>query len=658
MCGIAGFVQRSGNADARILEKMLNAIEYRGPDALSGFVNENVALGSVRLSIVDLEGGAQPLASPDRKIVIVFNGEIFNYMDLRAEDERKGVTFSSRSEIEVLLHLYLTHGCQMFEMIKGQFAIAIWDGRAKKLILGRDRLGIRPLFWRQDEEGVTFASEVKAISLRSQTSLSLNPNALLQTFRFWTTVGDTSAFENIHQVPGGHYLVVESNEARLERYWDWPIPETLDPIILSSENEYTEAFYEQFDASVRRQALADVPVASYLSGGIDSSAAATVYQRQSKQHKLKTYSVNFDDAEYDETGAQQKMVAHAGFDHTSLHITSKDIVDCFTDVVWHAETPLYRSAAAPMYLLAKRVHADGIKVVLTGEGADEILLGYDIFREAAIRRFWSRQPESNCRGHLLKRLYSFLPQFRDPRTGNMMLEYYRRTIRNTGDPHFGMSVRWSIGDQLSSYLSTDLKSATQGHNPIAKFERWLPEGYNKASDISKVQNAESLTLLSNYLLSSQGDRASMAHSVEGRYPYLDDDFVSFCARLPKRIKLRGLQDKLVLRHSMKNVLPPEIGSRPKFAFHAPDINSFVSNGRFVDMVDDYLNPEVVRKAGLFDVAQVERLKRKALETTILRIDVRDNMAFILILSTMILNHQFAQSGRSLATGNLTPIHLI
>lgn len=658
MCGIAGFIQHTAKADAQVLENMLNAISYRGPDDLSGFVSKNIALGSVRLSIVDIEGGAQPLANTDRDVVIVFNGEIFNCADLRSTMEAQGIAFNGRSEIETLLKLYLSLGSKMFELIKGQFAIAIWDGRKNKLTLARDRVGIRPLYWKHDENGFAFASEIKAICQWARESLTLNSQALLQTFQFWTTVGNTAPFEGIFQIPAGHYLEFDGKTAHLESYWKWPIPETLEPISLPTDDAYADAFLEQFEASVKRQAMADVPVASYLSGGIDSSAVAAVYQQQAKDTQLKTYSVNFNDAEYDETDAQKKMVSHAGFDHTTLNITSADIAKCFTDVVWHAETSLYRTAAAPMYLLSKRVRADGIKVVLTGEGADEILFGYDVFREAAIRRFWSRQPDSQCRGHLLKRLYSFLPQFRDPRTSNMMLEFYRRTIRDVSNPHFGMAIRWSIGEQLSSYLSAEFKSATAGYNPMTSFEQWAPPAYFTSEDTSKVQAAEAMTLLSNYLLSSQGDRASMAHSVEGRYPYLDDEFIMFCARLPKRVKLRGLKDKLVLRNAMRAILPPDISARPKFAFHAPDINSFISNGRFVDTVDTFLDPDRIRKVGLFDLDQVERLKRKALETTISRIDYRDNMAFVLILSTMILDHQFVQSARNAVTCSTTPIRLI
>jgi asparagine synthase (glutamine-hydrolysing) len=658
MCGISGFFSRNHRADSATLEAMLNVIGYRGPDECTGFVKDGAALGSVRLSIVDLLGGTQPALARDGRVAVVFNGEIYNYRKLMADLELSGIRFSTNSEVETLLNLFLSFGEGMFERIRGQFAVAVWDGRENRLYLARDRVGINPLFWHLDDRGITFASEIKALAARPHIRLRLNPQSLVQTFRLWTNVGDTSAFEGIHQVPPAHYLVFDGRDVRLQRYWDWPLPDTVEPLHFATDSEYTGAFADAFNASIERQRMADVPVASFLSGGIDSSAVAAVFQRQLGNEKLKTYSVTFDDAEYDESEAQRKVSEHLGLDHTSINISPRDISDHFRRIVWHAETPLFRAAATPLFLLSKRVREDGIKVVLTGEGADELLLGYNLFREVAVRRFWSRNPNSEWRGHLLRRLYQYLPQFQNPRYFNLLREFYRQTLIDPDNPHYAMSVRWSGSANLGRYFSAEMREFASSHDPISDLERWLPRDYWRADDISKAQSVEVSTLLGNYLLSSQGDRMALAHSVEARYPYLDDEFIEFCARLPKRIKLRGLADKFVLRNAVKGLLPDEVRKRPKIAYSAPDINGFVVNGRLPDYAADLLSSETISRVGLFDAVQVENLRKRATGSTISRTNFRDNMAFVLVLSTMALHDMFVEGNRPAVPINFRPITLV
>ena len=258
--------------------------------------------------------------------------------------------------------------------------------------------------------------------------------------------------------------------------------------------------------------------------------------------ELSTFSVEFDDPEYDESGAQQAVVQHYGTRHRVARIGTADIAEGFPAAVLHAETALFRSAPVPMMRLSKEVRAAGIKVVMSGEGADEILLGYDLFREAKIRRFWARDPGSRCRGHLLRRLYDYLPQYKNPRYFNLMLDFYRPTLRQVDDPHYAMAVRWANGKALEACFSRDVQELANGNDPVAELERWLPGGYGEADDVERAQAIEAMTLLGNYLLSSQGDRMALANSVEGRYPYLDLEFVRFAARLPRGLKLRGLKD--------------------------------------------------------------------------------------------------------------------
>jgi len=628
---------------------MLSTIGHRGPDRFGGFVNGPIALGSARLSIVDLEGGAQPAVSIDRRVCVVFNGEIFNYVELRKELQRSGVAFQTRSEVETLLHLYLKYGEGMVAKLDGQFAIAVWDGRGdEKLLLARDRMGIRPLFWHRDGKQLSFASEIKALFALRDVTARLDRRSIIQTFRFWTNIGETTAFENVSQLPAGHFLVIDKNGEHLVRYWDWPYQEVENPILLESDDAYFELFREKLNDAIARQRMADVPVGSYLSGGIDSAVIAALLHEQKQGENLTTFSITFDDPEYDERAAQTVVANHFGFKHSTVNVRSADIGAAFPQVVWHAETPLFRTAPVPLFLLSRKVHDCGMKVVMTGEGADEVLLGYDLFREIRIRHFWGRNPDSAWRGQLFKRLYAYLPQYRNPRYFNMLLDFYRPFLANTGDPHFSMAVRWANGEALEGYFSENMREFSTGNNPVAQLEPWLSEAYGQADDIARAQNVEASTLLGNYLLSSQGDRMSMAHAVEGRYPYLDHHFVEFAARLPRSVKLRGLRDKFVLRNALADQLPKEIKMRPKVAYQAPDLKGFFENGKAPDYVEELLSPNRVRDVGLFDPDRVSMLMKKARTFDLARVGTRDNMAFVLMLSTHLLDELFVRQSSSMS----------
>lgn len=647
MCGIAGFYSTKHEATRAKLERMLRTIVHRGPDSLCGFLGDGVGIGSARLSIVDIPGGRQPAVSKDRKVAVAFNGEIFNYLKLRDKLRARGARFRTRSEVETLLQLYLEYGESFVEQLNGQFAIAIWDGRSKRLLLFRDRLGIRPLFWHGAEGHVVFASEAKALFAYGGIERRLDRAAIHQTFRFWTMVGDTAPFEGVRQVPPAHFAVFDRSGVRLHRYWDWPFPGALDPIVLKGDEDYFEAFREQLDATIARQKMADIQVASYLSGGVDSSVIAMRLQQQVPS--LRTYSVAFEDKEYDESEAQRLVADHFGLEHISLRVKSKEIGENFPRAVWHAETPLFRTAPVPLFLLSQRVHEDGIKVVMTGEGADEVLLGYDLFRETAIRRFWQRNPESEWRASLFKRLYAYLPQYRNPRYFGLLIDFYRSTLEDTENEHFAMAVRWNNGRTLEQYFSADMKEWSQAYDPELALNQWLPDGYSDSDDIDRAQITEVMTLLSNYLLSSQGDRMSMAHAVEGRYPYLDHEFMEFAARLPRRIKLRGLRDKFILRQAFGDALPKPVRDRPKVAYQAPDIRGFFVDGWEPDYLSEILSERRLNETGLFDAKRVALLLAKARSQKLDRVGNRDNMAFVLVLSTMLLDDIFVRGANPVSS---------
>lgn len=642
MCGIAGFKDKVGADEAgRLLGGMLSVMRYRGPDDAAGYWEDGAAIGMVRLSIVDIGGGSQPAFSDDGAVSLVFNGEIFNYLELRAELMAKGEVFSSHSEVELLLHLYLREGAGMMRRLNGQFAIAVLDKRSDSLILFRDPFGIRPLFWRTAGSSVWFGSEIKALLAYPGCGRALDPAALVQTLRFWTVAGETTAFTGIRQVPPGHVVTFKGDDVRVERAWSWPFHAEVEPLKLGSDEEYCEAFRSELDAAVGRQRMADVEVGSYLSGGIDSTVLAMLAGKHA-DGGLKTFSVGFDDPQYDETSAQTEAAKAFGFRHHAVTISDHDIGEIFPTVVRHAEAPLFRTAPAPLYLLSRRVKEAGLKVVFTGEGADEILLGYDLFREVAIRRFWGRMPNSPCRPKLFQRLYHYLPQYREPRFRNMMTDMYRGTLSRPEDRHYAMSIRWGQGQATEMCLAPQLRSAMADVSPLAELERWLPAGYDAGDDIERAQVIEVSTLMGNYLLSSQGDRMSLANSVEGRYPYLDLDFVRFAARLPRNVKLRGLRDKFILRRSYRGRIPDAIVNRPKVAYQAPEMKAFFTPAGPLPYVQELLSEERLKDAGLFDPGFIAHLLAKAQARPFDRMGFRDNMAFVVALSTMILHDTFVR----------------
>jgi asparagine synthase (glutamine-hydrolysing) len=626
------------------LQAMLARIAYRGPDECTGAVGEGFAIGAARLSIVDLFTGTQPAISADGKLFVVFNGEIFNYRELRGSLAAKGHTFFSNSEVEVLLRLYQEYGIDFVRMLNGQFAVAIWDGAARTVHLFRDPFGIRPLFWWSAGGKFLFASEIKSLLANPEVPVALDHQALLQTVRFWTVVGERTMFSGIRQVPAGHVLSWTSgNAARLDRYWEWPFAGSVEPLRLASDAEYFEAFDDALAQSVRRQSMADVEVGAYVSGGIDSSVIVHHLDALDRARDLATFSVAFDDPDYDESVAQQAVVQHYRTNHREVRLGAREVADDFPAAVEHAETALFRSAPVPMYRLSREVRRAGLKVVMSGEGADEILLGYDLFREVQIRRFWARNPQSRCRGQLLRRVYDYLPQYKNPRYANLLLDFYRPTLRDTGDLHYAMAVRWTNGKALESCFSRPLQDLAAAYDPVAELDEWLPLRYREACDVERAQAIEAMTLLGNYLLSSQGDRMALANSVETRHPYLDLDFVRFAARLPRSLKLRGMKDKFILRETYADDIPKAIRRRKKFAYQAPEKRAFFEDGKLLGWAADLLSRDRIASDGVFDPAYVEQycLAPPARDTG--RQSFRGNMLFMIVLSTTLLIDRFVRS---------------
>jgi asparagine synthase (glutamine-hydrolysing) len=637
VCGIAGIIALpDGRPPERSeLERMIGTLRHRGPDGFGYYLDGPVGLAHARLSIIDLSTGDQPIANEDQTIWTVFNGEIFNYLELREELEKAGHKFRTHSDTETIVHAYEEWGDDFAHRLNGQFAIALWDTRRRRLVLLRDRVGIRPLFVHHDGKRLLFGSEIKSVLAASQQPRRLDTQGLAQVFTFWSTVGERTAFEGVKSVPPGCMLSIENGRETLSQYWRWSFPARGEHS-KQSFGEAAEELRALLADAVRLQLRADVPVGAYLSGGLDSSIIVSMI-RQNSDVPLRTFSVCFEDAEFDESEYQQEMVRHLGTEHTSVRCSQGEIGAAFQRLVEHAETPIVRTGPVPLMILSDLVRRSGFKVVLTGEGADEVFGGYDLFKEAQIRRFWARDPDSKWRPQLLTRLYPYL-KHSPVASGAMAQSFFGGGFQDVDSPFYAHVQRWKTTSRLHAFLSPELKAQLKGYDAEKEFAGMLPAEMSSWAGMSRDQYVEANTLLYGYLLSSQGDRVAMANSVEGRVPFLDHRVIEFANRLPPNYKLRGLREKAVLRESVKDLLPERIVNRVKQPYRAPDSASFFNGGAGAQLANELLSPERIRAAGYFDAQVVQRLVEKCRSGR--AIGFADNMAFVGILSTMVVHDLF------------------
>jgi len=639
MCGIVGCLQYQPVDGAALGLEMLEQIRHRGPDAGYLHIDDELFLGVRRLAIVNVAHGSQPTFSADGNIAAVFNGEIYNHRALRKELTASGFRLREGSDAEVIPHAYQKWGLDFASHFNGDFAIAVWDGRRRQLVLARDRLGIKPLFYARAGGAFLFASEIKALFAHAGVKRQLNPRFLAQLFTFWTGLDTGSAFEGVQQIQAGSVLVLDrlGNQVATHKYWDIPYQENVAPF-RGDFAACSEAFRAELRQAVALRLQADVEVGTYTSGGIDSAAINVLAYKDLAHQATQTFSVTFADKLFDESEHQRLVARSLNLTTNEVQCGKEDIYTNFPNVIYHAESPLFRTAPVPMYLLSRHVAERGLKVVLTGEGSDEITWGYDIFREAKLRRFWSRQPESRARPQLFKKLYAYLPQFQNPRHLQLLVDFFRKDMERTDSPLYSHQSRIANSTASHVFAGPALKAALAANPPEQDLIDSLPPDYARRSLLEKCQYLEMRTLLHGYLLSSQGDRMLSAHGVEGRFPYLDHHVIEFLAGVPERFRLRGLKDKAILRETFRRDLPQGICDRPKFAFRAPELSVFVSDPD--GMVAGHLARAALADAGIFDPAAVEQFRRRLERTPAERFSTRDNLAFMQILSTQILHHQY------------------
>lgn len=636
MCGIAGILNlRDGTSPSRDeLERMIHAVHHRGPDGYGYYNQDRVGLAHARLSIIDLTGGDQPIHNEDSTIQVVFNGEIFNYLELRADLERQGHRFYTHSDTEVIVHLYEQYGDDFVDHLNGQFAIALWDCNRGRLVIARDRAGIRPLFYTTVGGRLYFASEVKSLFSHPAIPRKLNLTALQEVFTFWSALPPNSLFEAVQVLPPGHRMLVEDGEIDIQQYWDWDFPnEEIDNH--KSADEWAEELKSLMIDSVRLQLRSDVPVGAYLSGGLDSSVLTSLIKNYTDT-PLRTFSIGFEDEEFDESGFQQDLVDYLGTNHTHILCTQSDIGAAFPRVIRHTESAIVRTAPTPLMLLSGAVREAGYKVVLTGEGADEVFGGYDIFKEAKVRRFWSHAPDSEWRPLILQRLYPYL-KHSPTASGAFTQRFFQQGREHLNKPFFAHIPRWATTQRIMQFFSEEARAAVPAVD-FSSIERILPAQINQWKPLNRDQYIEAHTLLSGYLLSSQGDRVGMANSIEGRFPFLDHRVIEFAAKLPSRYKIMGLNEKYMLKRTMQGLIPESIRNRSKQPYRAPDSQSFFIDGKPLDYVDELFSEARIKQAGYFNPKATSLLLKKCAKGKALGFG--DNMAFVGILSTMLVDDQF------------------
>jgi asparagine synthase (glutamine-hydrolysing) len=632
MCGIAGIVRTDPTEaiEERALLRMARSIRHRGPDGFGILLDPGAGLVSTRLSIVDLEHGWQPLLSDADGSALVYNGEVYNHVELREWMSSLGVTFKTGCDTEVVLALLQREGLDGLQRLNGQFAFAWWQPQRRRLTLVRDRFGVRPLSYSSLDDGsLAFGSEAKALFASGEVRAAPDLAGLDQVFALWAPQAPRTAFADVRQLEPGGVLVWERGEIVERRRWWRPGPDQPDAGDGGLEQNLRD--------SIRLRLRADVPVGAYLSGGLDSSLISALAQVQ-KHGELRTFSVAFDDPSYDER-AEQELVARAiGTSHHVVEVGAAEIAAAFPEVVRHAETPLVRTAPVPLYLLAREVHEHDLKVVVTGEGADELFWGYDLFKEVAIRRLHAHDPE-----RALEQLADLYPHLgpAGARRGPGWARFLLETGAGEGDPLSSHLTRVAATGAVRGFYRDELAAEMSSEAALEPVREALPAGFEGWEELERAAWLEVTTLLEPYLLAAQGDRVAMAHGVEGRYPFLDHHVYASSVGLPEEEKLTATSDKVALRALADELLPAEIAGRRKQPYRAPEVTPFFSAGS-PDWVEEALAPAALEANGIWDGRRVEGLLRRCRGGR--ATGVREGMALIGILSTQLWHEAFFGSG--------------
>lgn len=605
MCGIAGAFDLEGERtfEEPRLSLMGQAIHHRGPDENGSFIEPKIALHSRRLSIIDIEGGRQPISNEDGQIVAIFNGEIFNHHELREELIKRGHRFKTQADTEVLVHLWEDYGRAMVDHLEGQFALAIFDRTKQSLFLARDPFGICPLFLHRTEDGwLVFASEVKALLASGLVRAELDPRGVDHIFTFFAMGTRRTMFSGVESLPQGHALEID-REGNFQEFcfFDMDFPQQ-GRERTGNTADLAEELGALLERSVELRLRSDVPVVSYLSGGVDSSLVARLagYQLASRDQRLETFTIKIKHPKLDETDRALTTARLIDTDPVTLTVSQEDIGNTYPALVMSAETPVIDTSSAALHLLAAKVHEHGYKVTLTGEGADEALAGYPWHK---VGRLFSLLDAIGLANRWRRRFMGRAGRHRLPWT------FYQERYRRLGGYHAmsdlynlcGLSgVRLYSEDFLEQVHRAGLDATADLEAPLEEMKSWHP--------LNRSLYLGYKIMLSGLLMTHKGDRPALAHSVEARFPFLDREVIKFCNQLHPDLKLKGWKkDKFLLREFAKKHLAPEVALRPKHIFRAAYSASFLKpTPKYVEQL---LSPESLAKTGLFDPEQVAEFRQ-------------------------------------------------
>ncbi|HEX8013145.1 MAG TPA: asparagine synthase (glutamine-hydrolyzing) [Casimicrobiaceae bacterium] len=599
MCGICGiaYTHSERPASRETLVRMADIMHHRGPDSDGFYAAPGIGLGFRRLSIVDLETGDQPIANEDGTVIVVCNGEIYNDVELRRRLVAAGHRFSTASDVEVIVHLYEEHGADFVRHLRGMFGLALWDARRKRLVLARDRLGIKPLHYALTPDGLFFGSEQKAILASGAVAAVPDIQALRQLFAYGRVVSPRTFVAGIQRLPAGHCLTWTAGHVELRQYWDATFPSRHDYDVQTTEQQWADALRGKLTESVRLHLRSDVPLGAWLSGGVDSSSVAALMSRLVGE-RVSTFTLRFEEAKFDELRDQKSLDDFPQYGLVGHRITCRRAdLERLPKGVWHSEDLSLGGVAIGQMMVAEATAAH-VKVVLTGEGSDEILGGYSWYSTRRILQPVFLLPRP------LRRLLASVPALRRRWPGaagtiagprEMGFERYSRSIT---------SLRGQAADKglFSADITAELRRQGEADDAPAlpaAFASWHPFAQMQYFDINhRLADGVVLSL----------DRTSMAYSVEARVPFLDHEMVEFCARIPPRLKMKWLREKHILRRAMENVLPPDIVRRKKWAFRLP-IDEWLRED-LPPFAAELLSESALREAGYFDPEQVAILRRR------------------------------------------------
>jgi len=631
MCGIAGIVrpQASGAVDEQVLLRMAAAIRHRGPDGFGLALDAGAGLVSARLAIFDLPRGWQPYEASPEGGILIYNGEVYNHPELRAGLVARGENFTTTCDTEVVLRLLERDGVSSLDKLNGQFAFAWWQPAQRRLTLVRDRFGVRPLHYALLDDGsLVFGSEAKALFASGEVAAAPDFAGMDDVFTLWGPRAPRTTFRGISQVTQGGLIVWERGRIIEERRW-W-----------SPEYHLGEDRDEDLDEllrdSVRLRLRADVPVGTYLSGGLDSSLITALAQAET-DHQLRTFSIAFKDPRYDERAHQLRVAQAIGTRHHVVEAGPGEIADAFPEVIRHVEMPLVRTAPVPLFLLAREVRAQQITVVATGEGADELFWGYELFKEVVLRELSRHEPERAA--DLLEQLYAYLGPAAARRG-----PAWRRFLLETGrdDEKLGSHLTRAMATAtVKAFYRPEIAAETRTTTSLDRLRAELPPSFARWSRLERAAWLELATLLEPYLLSAQGDRVAMAHGVEGRFPFLDHRVFACSARLPAERKLQGMREKVALREIAAKVLPHAIAERGKQPYRAPEIAPFFAPDA-PEWVEEALSASALRETEIWDERRVESLVQRCRAGR--ATGMRESMALVGILSTQLWYREFMGKG--------------